>query len=351
VPDEDTARKVEAAIKGGESFEAAAKTIAGQDDSAIKLGAVEKSDLPPALGDTVFALEPGKVSDPVQSPLGWHIMRVTASEPAATQPLEMVKPRLEAEIKREMASDRLYGLSNQLDDSIAGGASLADAGKNFNLTPIEITGVDQNGRTAEGQSPTLPVERQALLRAAFALGENQSSRITETPDGGFFLVHIDKITPATVKPFDQVQAEAKDALLRERRQQASEAAAKSLAEAVPEGAKLKDIAAGKQLEVATTQPFLRSATRTEPALPPALVARLFEVKSGAVLSVPGSGGTYVAQLTEIQPADPAADATAVGDLSRQLQGALAGDVLAQLDQALRKRFPVSIHQHEIDQLF
>ena len=86
-------------------------------------------------------------------------------------------------------------------------------------------------------------------------------------------------------------------------------------------------------------------------MPPNLVARLFDAKPGDVVSLPGPGGAFVAQLAEIQPADPVADASAVSDLSKQLEGALTGDMLAQLDQALRKRFPVTIRQQEIDRLF
>jgi peptidyl-prolyl cis-trans isomerase D len=56
-------------------------------------------------------------------------------------------------------------------------------------------------------------------------------------------------------------------------------------------------------------------------------------------------------LTEIQNADPAAAEAQVAQMRQSVQQAMAGDLLAQFTEALRQRYPVSIHQSTIDTMF
>jgi peptidyl-prolyl cis-trans isomerase D len=86
------------------------------------------------------------------------------------------------------------------------------------------------------------------------------------------------------------------------------------------------------------------------AVPPALVAKLFEAKPGAAVTAPAGEGYAVAQLKEIQPADPAKDPAAVAQLKGQVGNVMQNDMLDEFDQALRQRFPVEVNQAKLDQL-
>jgi peptidyl-prolyl cis-trans isomerase D len=85
-------------------------------------------------------------------------------------------------------------------------------------------------------------------------------------------------------------------------------------------------------------------------VPPALVAKLFDAKPGGAVTEASPNGIVVAQLQQIEPADPAKDETAVKQLAQQLGASLQGDTVAEYDQALRQTFPVKIDQDRIDQL-
>ena len=58
----------------------------------------------------------------------------------------------------------------------------------------------------------------------------------------------------------------------------------------------------------------------------------------------------MAQLKEIQPAKPSADANATAQLKQQLQQELGNEMLEQFQLALRDRFPVDVRHAQIDQL-
>jgi len=81
------------------------------------------------------------------------------------------------------------------------------------------------------------------------------------------------------------------------------------------------------------------------------VSKLFDLAPGGVATAATPDGEVVAQLKEIQAADPTADKDKVAALTGQLSQQVGDDVLNQFDQALRKLHPVSIQRDKIANLF
>jgi len=103
-------------------LEGVATAIAGQDPETVELGLLSRQEIPHELGDVAFELPLNQRSQPIRSPLGWHILRVVKIEPAATQSFDAVKSQIATELKRQKAADRLDKIGNQADDALAGGA-------------------------------------------------------------------------------------------------------------------------------------------------------------------------------------------------------------------------------------
>jgi foldase protein PrsA len=85
VADETTANTVEAKLKAGGDFAALAKqysTDPSTKDKGGELGFFGKGQMVPAFSDAAFSLPVGKISAPVKSPFGWHIIQVEAIQPA-----------------------------------------------------------------------------------------------------------------------------------------------------------------------------------------------------------------------------------------------------------------------------
>ncbi len=346
--DEAKAKEAKAALDAGKDFAAVAKDEANADAASTDLGWVKRDDLPPELAELAFSLPQGKASDPVQTSFGWHVLRVTAIKPDTVQPFATVKDRLAQEVARDQAGDIIAKSANDIDDALAGGTPFADVVKKFGLKTQTIAGIDAQGRGADGKQVDLPQPADAVLHAAFNTDSGQASPLTELGEDGYFIVHVDKVTPSVVQPLAEARDLAVTLWKADQQKQALAQLADTIAQDVNGGKSLKDAAAARKLTVTTTAPLQRIGS--DPTVPPALVAALFGAKQGGAVSAPSGDSYAVAQLKTIEPADPAKDAAAVKPLSDELANAMRNDLLGAFDQALRAHFPVEINQANLDRL-
>jgi peptidyl-prolyl cis-trans isomerase D len=346
---EDKAKAVEAALATGQDFTDVATKIAGQDPQTVDLGLVKESDLPKLLGDAAFGLPLDKPSDPIHDAFGWHILRVVKVEPPHTPTLDEVKQQLTDELTQDAEADRLDRVAHQVDDALAGGTALADVAAKFNLKVATVAASDAGGRDPDGKPVALPIATSEVVKLAFDTGENETSRVTATDDGAIFVVHVDKVTPAAPKPLAEVKAQIVTAWTAEQKLNAVKKTADDLVSAVGAGTSLATAATAKQLTLAPTPPLSR---RPQPGsnVPAPLVAKLFSAKVGDIVSANDGSGAYVAQLRAIQaPENAPPDETKA--LQTELGNAARYDLVGELTDALKKRYPVTIHHDVLDRLF
>ncbi|MCX5715668.1 MAG: peptidylprolyl isomerase [Candidatus Omnitrophica bacterium] len=96
----DLAEKVKAFLKAGENFdELAIKYSKGPNaDRGGDLGFVGRGEMMKEIEDAVFKLEPGQVSDVIETKLGYHIFKVEEKKAAQAKPLSEVKDDIEKTI-------------------------------------------------------------------------------------------------------------------------------------------------------------------------------------------------------------------------------------------------------------
>ncbi|MBV9374489.1 MAG: SurA N-terminal domain-containing protein [Alphaproteobacteria bacterium] len=348
-PSEEKAKEAVAALAAGKDWREVATTIAGQNADTIDLGLMRREEMPSALGEAAFELPLDKPSDPIKTALGWHILRVVKIEPPVTQTFDEAKPKLEADLARQEAVDRIYKVANKADDALAGGATLGDVAEKFGLKTTTVEAVDAGGHDPQNKPVSLPVAASDVLKLAFGTNEGQTSRVTETPDGAIFALHIDKIMPSEVKPLDEVKEKAVAAWQADRRGEIAAKQAEELAAAVTPETRLATVTAAKGLKATTSPPFTRHP-ENDSAVPPVLVGKLFAAKPGDVVTASDATGSYVAQLDEVQRPEEVSQTAAAG-LSRELDNAQQVDLAEEFTRALRTRFPVEIHREALDQYF
>ena len=354
VQSEETARAIAEAWRGGadwEAIETRAREAGGQ---AIALpDPVDRGGLPvPALADAAFAATEGSVTDPVQSPFGWHVLKVEKIEPAVTRSLDEVREELRREVAREKAADLVYARANQIEDALASGAPLAEVAPRFGMAVATVT-TDASGRNPAGEPVTLPIRETAraeLLRRIFAANAGDAPRLEEVQDG-FTAVEVKTITPPALRPFETVEDQVRSAWIADARRRAQEERAAALLAAVRGGKSLADAAreAGLERRGDRIGPFPRQPGPNNPA-PPELLAPIFEAKRGEATMVETRDGFLVAQLIEVVPANPDADPLALGRIRNQVEQAMTEDLEQQYLLALRNRADVRINPGLMEQV-
>jgi peptidyl-prolyl cis-trans isomerase C len=113
VATEEEATAVKDRLAAGEDFAAIAQEVstdAGSGAQGGELGWFSAGMMVPEFETAVAALQPGDVSEPVQSQFGWHVVELeeTRDKPAPT--LEEVRPDLEAQVQQEAVQARLAEL-------------------------------------------------------------------------------------------------------------------------------------------------------------------------------------------------------------------------------------------------
>jgi peptidyl-prolyl cis-trans isomerase SurA len=99
------AEAIRARAVAGEDFAALAKEAsqAGTKDSGGLLGTIHKGDIAPELEAAAFSIPVGSVSEVLEMPHGFHLLKVDARTDAASKPLETVREQV-----RDQIADRRY---------------------------------------------------------------------------------------------------------------------------------------------------------------------------------------------------------------------------------------------------
>src|ERR1700722_19524478 len=107
VETEDEAKAIEEELKKGADFAELAKKKSkdpGASDGG-DLGFFTKEQMVPEFSAVAFALEPGKISDPVKSQFGWHIIKVEEKRNRKAPDFEQVKAQIETYVARKAQAD------------------------------------------------------------------------------------------------------------------------------------------------------------------------------------------------------------------------------------------------------
>lgn len=350
-PDQAAATAAAERIKAGEEFAAVAQELTG--GGPIDMGQMEMtgivSDLS-VLVDTAFATPVGEIGGPIETPLGWHIVRVNDITPAHTPTFEEVRDLLAEEMRQHIAVDRMIETANLIDDELAAGSSLEQAAGTAGLSVASIDAIDANGFSPDG-TPVADIDPTGLVAGlAFQTEPGEISLLTEDADGnGYAIVSVKGSTPPALRPLDAVRDDVAAAWIAEERMRLAGEKAAAIAAAINEGQVPADIATTNGLVIATSKPVTRSEGDGVASLPAAVTATLFTLQPGQATSGPVPTGHVVAILTEVQAADPAAEADIYDNLATRLETDVATDLLNSMANSLRERYPVEINQTMLEQ--
>ncbi|MFI4988035.1 MAG: SurA N-terminal domain-containing protein, partial [Alphaproteobacteria bacterium] len=202
--DEATAKDASERLTKGEDFEKVAEELTGK--PPLDLGTVKQTDVPvPELAAAAFALPEGGLTEPVQTPLGWHIAQVVKIVAGRTQSFEEAKDRLSHELALREAGEAVFDLGNKLQDALGGGSTLEEAAQKLELKQVKFEAVDNTGLAPDGERPPALPETAKFLVTAFATEPGRDSELTEDGQGGYFILRVEKVTPSELRPLAAVR--------------------------------------------------------------------------------------------------------------------------------------------------
>ncbi len=94
------------------TFDTLARAVSRGPEASVGgyMGSFERGQLPPELETAAFALPDGGTSEPIQSPLGYHVLRVESRQTPHAIPLEEARERIRDRLGREKrgAAERAF---------------------------------------------------------------------------------------------------------------------------------------------------------------------------------------------------------------------------------------------------
>lgn len=343
--EKESAQEAYKALQNGADFMTVATEDAGMDPSIVKLGEFTADNILPDLRDATFGLEEGAFSEPVETALGWHIIRVTAITPERTETLDQVRDEVEEGVKQFKAEDAIYDLAARLDDELGAGTPLEEAANAVGAKTYKLNDV------VRGEGLDADIADSAEINAMiFELDKGEDSFLEETSTGVRYVARVDEVTPAALRPFEEVRDNVVAAWKADERNRLMLEKADQLAASInDQNADIASLATSENAEIAESGLTKRTGQGLADGVSPAVAAALFTLDEGKAKAIQSGENVLVLKLDEIKAAT-----IAEGDADpvvTELKQALNEDILAQYLDYLQDEISVSVNNSVINGLY
>lgn len=345
--DEGLATEAARQLAEGKDFMEVATEVAKMEAAAVDLGTMGKEGLLPDLADAVFAIDEGSVTDPIKSPLGYHILRATEVQAGEVRGIDEVRDEVREIVARDRAIDALYDLSARFEDTLGGGGTLEEAGRTVGVDAVQIDAVDRQGLTPSSAVAAGLPDIASLLPVAFASEVNLESPLTEAGDKGFFMVRVDDIIPPALRPLGTVRIDVAEAWKDLQREAAARVKAQEIAQLATAGTPLSTLAATVPGEVEKIEPQSRSDRDAANA---SVRAEMFDLSVGEAGIAKVDEGYVVVKVTNASSPDAVTEAPSTNELAEALDGQMGQDVAQQMITAVRDSMGVKVYQRVFDEV-
>src|SRR5690606_6105737 len=212
------------------------------------LGLVGPGDMVPEFEQAAFALQQGELSEPVRTEFGWHLIEVTAIEPEQVLPFAEVEAELRQELIDQQVARLVMERANRLADlAYEHPDELETAAEALGL---EIRQTDWFGR--EGAEDGFAANPE-VVRAAFSedvLVLQRNSQLLELGPNHYAVVRLLEHQSAEPRPFEEVQAGARQQLERQRMAEQAQALGTELLAKARAGEPLEALAEDGKVQLA-----------------------------------------------------------------------------------------------------
>jgi peptidyl-prolyl cis-trans isomerase D len=357
LPDQAAARGFAAKLAAGTSF-AQAASQAGFSPTDTSLGQQDKAAFArltnAAVANAAFSAAQGATTAPVQSPLGWHVVRVEAINSRPAVPFANVRAELTAQVGERKRQEAIAALVAKVEDALGGGSSMEEVAQANGLRIQETPPLTATGQNPADPSFRAPAELAPLLKSAFEMSPEEEPVVETLAPGQFAIVALGRIVPAAPPALAQIRPQVRADLIRERASARARTLAQSLADRINRGTTPAQAFANAGVPLQPVQSI--SARRIEIArpgqpVPPPLVM-LFSLPKGRakILAAPNGAGWFVVHTQSTTPGNATSQPQLIQATRTQFERILGEEYGAQFSRALQSRLNIERDEAKIQSL-
>jgi peptidyl-prolyl cis-trans isomerase D len=335
--DETAAKNGAERLAAGEAFEAVA-VLQGMKPSEIKIGEAAEGD--PSIPADAFKAAINTPTAPIKGPFGWVILRATEiTTPGSVKTLDEVREELREGIAKEKAKPKVIALSNSIDDTLGGGATLEEAAAKAGngITAQKIPALTRDGKGANGEVVDGLPKDEEFMGQIFQGDTLRETSMNSDGEGGFYIARIDAITPAATPPLAQNREVAlaawRDKALTDKMKELAD----KLVARAEKGESLKSI--GASLGIAPLNaPGIARGTKNE-MFSEAMVDKVFATKLGGHFSGQVASGKsfIVGRVDRVDIHNDPVEAQITPYFNETVRQSLASDVTSAFMRVARER--------------
>ncbi len=303
------------------------------------LGYFGRGTMVKAFDAAVFQMKTGEIAPPVETPYGFHIIRLTGIRGGQGKTLEEMRSQIEAELRKEFAAKKFAELAENFSNTVFEQSESLNAAAQLAKSTVQQSGWITRENAAE---PRLKNAR--LLQSVFSedvLRNKRNTEAIEVAPGVLVAARLKEHKPSSIRPYAEVSTEiGRKLTLRQANQLA-----------IQDGReRLEKLKQGKDAQVTWGASQLVSRNEAKGMSEP-VVRQVFRADTGklpayAGVENPGGGFTLlkVSRVVDIEKATPEKQ-KAVSDALRQLIGQ---EEMSAYVASLRKKSDVKISKELLE---
>lgn len=221
----------------------------GTKDRGGDLGFIARGQVVPEFEEAAFSLKVGGIGGVIQTPYGFHILKVDEVQEAKTEPLEKVKNQIHSLLQNRKAKELAHDEADQAYTRASKDKELNSFAEEKKLT------VRETGLFSPGDKIDLDPK---LMDSALSLGKGEVSPVLRVGETFAVLQVVEKNEPR-IPELKEVEGKVSEALRREKQREKALAKTMEILEKLQKGADFKSLARQEGLKVEETGFFERGA--------------------------------------------------------------------------------------------
>jgi len=354
VPDRNAANQIAARAKGGQSFVDAVKP-AGLAAADVSVGPQTKPQFTELAGQAVanaaFAAQSGAIVGPVQSDLGWHVIKIDGVQNQPGKSLAQVRGEIAEKLTTEKRANALADLEAKLQDSIDNGSNFDEAAKSAGLTVTTTPLITANGQQRGNPAYKLPAEFAAALKSGFELATNDPPVLEALGEQGFAMVAPAQVVPAAPAPLASIRDRVRQDWIGQQATERARAAANAIAAKATGAGSLADALKQAPVKLAPAKHIgarrIQLSQMGDQVPPPLRLMFTLGAGKSRVAADPEGRGYYVVKLTKLTPGNALTQPGLITTVQREFQDPLAQEYAQQFVAAVRKQLKVRRNEKAI----